>query len=138
MKNKYLFISVVGFILLFIIVFMIYFGLGNDNSDIGKEEYQKHCANCHGMNGEGLRDLIPPLNDKKWLYAENLVCILKYGLNDTIIVNDKKYFGVMPSNPKLENDEIAAIICYMRNEFIHENNTISIKEVNEARLKCNN
>ncbi len=42
--------------------------------------YQSHCQNCHGMNGEGLAALIPPLTDTsslKRIIQKNYLVLFK-------------------------------------------------------------
>ena len=43
--------------------------------------YRKHCANCHGRDGEGLRELFPPLTGSLYLADRlpALPCLLTTG-----------------------------------------------------------
>ncbi len=102
----------------------------------GKESYEKHCANCHGKNGEGLQLLIPPLTDPKWVNNDSIVCIIKNGMDGEIIVNGKNYNSRMTSNAKIENDEMADLISYIRNDFSQKPQRITLKEVTDKILNC--
>lgn len=102
----------------------------------GKQEYQKHCANCHGEKGEGLRQLIPPLTDTTWISGDSVVCLIKYGIEGEIQVNGKSYSGRMPGNPDIEPDEMADIVSYIREEFNGLHIRLTLKTVNDQLLKC--
>ena len=43
-----------------------------------QQSYESHCASCHGVEGEGLKDLIPPLANADWL-AENQEVEIYFG-----------------------------------------------------------
>ena len=84
----------------------------------GAELYRDFCYRCHGFNGEGQSDLIPPLKSSDYLLNNIDVSIagLKYGLKGEIIVNGKSYNSYM-AYQGLENDEIADIMNYILNEW---------------------
>ena len=84
----------------------------------GAELYRDFCYRCHGFNGEGQTDLIPPLKSSDYL-LDNIdlsIAGLKYGLKGEIIVNGKSYNSYM-AYQGLENDEIADIMNYILNEW---------------------
>ena len=84
----------------------------------GAELYRDFCYRCHGFNGEGQPDLIPPLKSSDYLLNNIDLSIagLKYGLKGEIIVNSKSYNSYM-AYQGLENDEIADIMNYILNEW---------------------
>ena len=84
----------------------------------GAELYRDFCYRCHGFNGEGQTDLIPPLKSSDYLLKNIDLSIagLKYGLKGEIIVNGKSYNSYM-AYQGLENDEIADIMNYILNEW---------------------
>ena len=84
----------------------------------GAELYRDFCYRCHGFNGEGQTDLIPPLKSSDYLLNNIDLSIagLKYGLKGKIIVNGKSYNSYM-AYQGLENDEIADIMNYILNEW---------------------
>ena len=84
----------------------------------GAELYRDFCYRCHGFNGEGQPDLIPPLKSSDYLLNNIDLSIagLKYGLKGEIIVNGKSYNSYM-AYQGLENDEIADIMNYILNEW---------------------
>ena len=84
----------------------------------GSELYRDFCYRCHGFNGEGQPDLIPPLKSSDYLLnnVDLSIAGLKYGLKGEIIVNGKSYNSYM-AYQGLENDEIADIMNYILNEW---------------------
>jgi len=76
----------------------------------GMNLYQTNCANCHQVDGSGLKDLYPPLaKTDLWqrVKMNELACLIKHGEKDSIRVNDKLYNAYMPGNPKLQALDIA-------------------------------
>jgi mono/diheme cytochrome c family protein len=102
----------------------------------GKKSYEKHCANCHGSKGEGLQMLIPPLTDPAWTQSDSIVCIIRNGLDGEITVNNKKYSGRMTGNLKIEDDEIADLVSYLRHEIVQKPQKMLVKDVQNGKLLC--
>jgi len=100
--------------------------------------YQNRCQNCHGVNGEGLLKLIPPLTDPTYLKANKagLACTVKSGLKDKIIVSGKTYEGIMPAN-ELTHIEIAQVLTYITNSFNNKLGIINAQQVTDSLQKCN-
>lgn len=82
---------------------------------MGERIYKANCANCHMDNGEGLAGLIPPLAGSDYLpqKRDQLVCIVRYGLQDTIVVNGKIYAEQMVGNENLSDIQITNVVNYI-------------------------
>jgi mono/diheme cytochrome c family protein len=135
-SNKYYIIIIAFFVGIIVVVLFITQSKKDEYLVRGKKSYEKHCANCHGANGEGLQLLIPPLTDPVWINNDTIVCIIKNGMDGEIVVNGNSYNNRMTSNATIENDEIADLISYMRNSFIGTPNRLSLKEVTEKSINC--
>ncbi len=85
----------------------------------GKEAYSLYCINCHMADGNGTPDLYPPLAKADYLKkpSTTLINIVLMGQTGEIIVNKKKYNGIMPAQNYLTDDQIADILNYARNSF---------------------
>ena len=59
----------------------------------GERLYVQHCAGCHGEQGQGLGQLVPPLAAADYLrqHASELPCLLRKGLRGPIVVNGVAY-----------------------------------------------
>jgi len=135
-SSKYYILTIVLFLLVIAGVFYVSSAKKDIYLQRGKTSYEKHCANCHGKNGEGLQLLIPPLTDPKWVNNDSIVCIIRNGLEGNITVNGNPYNSRMTSNYTIENDEMADLISYIRHEFTKKPQRIKLKEVSEQILKC--
>lgn len=63
----------------------------------GERLYGQHCASCHGEQGEGIGQLVPPLAGSDYLaqHAGQLACIVRVGLKGPIVVNGVDYNQLM-------------------------------------------
>ncbi len=113
-------------------------GCGDSNRDYGSELYTKHCANCHGIEGQGLQDLYPPIKGADYLIENqaDLVCLMRYGIDGEILVNGKKYDQKMPSLPNLSDVDLTNIINYIAKNIEPQLKQVSLKEVKEKSYDC--
>ena len=103
----------------------------------GASVYQSHCQNCHGLKGEGLAALIPPLTDTSSLkhYKAKLPCIMQNGLKGKITVAGKDFDGTMPA-AGLTPIEIAQVVTYIGNSFGNKLGVVTGDDVGVALAKC--
>ncbi len=89
-----------------------------DSLPEGKALYKKHCQNCHRKKGQGFLKSYPPLTDTAWVGNDTLMVrnIVK-GIRGPITVNGKEYNKEMAPITGLKNEEVAAIINYVRIEI---------------------
>jgi cytochrome c oxidase cbb3-type subunit 3 len=80
---------------------------GQNYSDQANELYQKNCASCHGVKGEGKHEFGgPALNDAIWLYGSD-----KKTIHD-VIYNGRQ--GVMPQwFGRLSDSTIRELVVYV-------------------------
>ena len=104
----------------------------------GAEVYHDHCQNCHNNNGDGLVELIPPLNDSAFLKnnKSQLSCIIQNGLKAPIKISGRVFNGAMPP-VSLTPIEIAQVITYVGNSFGNKQGMITADDVEAALEKCN-
>ena len=85
----------------------------------GKQAFMT-CVACHGANGEGTV-IAPPLARSEWVNgpAENLIRIQLRGLQGPITVSGKQYAPPAPmmALPHQTDEQIAAVLTYVRNSF---------------------
>ncbi len=107
----------------------------------GKAIYNKegYCVTCHQTDGKGLdASGFPPLNGTPWVLGsdERLIKVVLKGLLGPIEVLGKKYPGQVPMTPfeKLLTDEdVAAVLTYVRNSFGNEASPILPEKVKQVR-----
>ncbi len=84
-------------------------------AEFGKRLFS-NCMSCHQANGRGLPPVYPPLRGSDIVHGDptTLVCILLYGLEGRIEVGGQTYSQVMPAAPVKSDEEIAAVLSYVR------------------------
>lgn len=102
---------------------------------IGKTQYIV-CSACHGQNGEG-GPIGPPLAGSDWVAGpvSNLIRIQLRGLQGPITVSGKEYtFPAGMAALAYQNDEqIAAVITYVRNSFGNKASAVKPEQVAALR-----
>ncbi|MFT6879081.1 MAG: cytochrome c551 [Algoriphagus sp.] len=103
----------------------------------GELTYKQKCANCHGVNGEGLKGLYPPLSNNSHLEnTADVICIIKNGAAGKVEVNGIVYDQAMPANAKLYNLDIAQLVTYLNHIFLEKKMKVETKEVVETLEAC--
>jgi mono/diheme cytochrome c family protein len=126
---------------------VIYFSVVNCQGDMdirtaqyfthGHKLYQVHCANCHGINGEGLGKLYPPLTDTTSISAHRdlLPQFVRFGIKEPMTIAGEKYNVEMPPNAQLSNVDIAYILTYITNSFGNQQGIYTEDEVEQHLAK---
>lgn len=107
----------------------------------GKEIYARegYCSTCHQPDGRGLSaSQFPPLTGTNWVTGneDRLIKIALKGLMGPIDVAGKTYPGQVPMTPfggLLKDNEIAAVLTYVRNSFGNQAPAILPDKVKQVR-----
>ena len=107
----------------------------------GKEIYAKegYCATCHQADGKGLAASgFPPLAGTRWVQGdeERLIKLTLHGLLGPIEVLGEKYPGQVPMTPfggLLKDEDMAAVLTFVRNSFGNRASAISPEQVKAVR-----
>lgn len=85
----------------------------------GKRLYELYCAGCHGQQGEGFRDLYPPLADADFFQNDPYLsaCMIVHGYDGSIQVNGKLYEQPMLAIKDLNAVEITNILNYIAHSW---------------------
>ncbi len=107
----------------------------------GRQHYLVACAGCHGADGAGLEPLGPPLIDSDWVLGpkEILIQIILHGLEGPITVNGRRYeppgiLAEMPSLAVMDNENIASVLTYIRREWDHAADPVTVTNVSRVRV----
>jgi cbb3-type cytochrome c oxidase subunit III len=102
----------------------------------GKTIYAAKCAACHQANGAG-GGPYPPLAGNPDVTASdtaNLILTVLNGRSGPIQVNGKTFSGAMPAwKDQLSNDEIGAVLTYIRAGWTNKAAVVSADQVAAAR-----
>jgi mono/diheme cytochrome c family protein/glucose/arabinose dehydrogenase len=114
------------------------------NSEVlakGKAIYMRdgYCNTCHQGDGKGLEAAgFPPLSGSKWVTGneDRLIKLVMKGLYGPIEVNGKQYPGQVPMTQyggMLNDNEMAAVLTYVRNAFGNKAPAVTPEKVKEVR-----
>ena len=100
---------------------------------LGQQQYIL-CAACHGQQGEG-GPAGPPLAGSEWVLgpAENLIRIQLRGLHGPIEVKGVEYHMVMAPMPYQNDDQIAAVLSFIRSSWGNDAPPVAPDEVEVFR-----
>lgn len=103
----------------------------------GRTLYNMTCATCHHGDGGGLEGVAPPLAGVDWVTgpADRSARILLHGLSGPIEVLGKTYNLEMPAFGFMVDDQIAALLTYIRRAWGHSADPVSPAFVSGLRQK---
>jgi mono/diheme cytochrome c family protein/glucose/arabinose dehydrogenase len=103
--------------------------------EAGKAQYPLICGACHQPNGLGLDGLAPPLADSEWTTgpAERITRIALNGVRGPLNVKGRVWEMEMPPVNVLSDQEIAALLTYIRREWGHTASPITPEFVGKVR-----
>ena len=116
---------------------------------IGKRIFTQNCAVCHQQNGLGVAGQFPPLAGSEWVLSQDwhgdnhIVKIVLNGFQGQATVKGQQYNNVMaPWGKVLKDDQVAAVLTYVRNEWgnkappIPKDFVAKIREQNKERTEA--
>jgi nitrite reductase (NO-forming) len=104
----------------------------------GKQVYMQTCFVCHQIGGEGIAGQIPPLGKSDYLMADKDRSIrgVLQGMSGEVVVNGKKYNGVMIPHNHLPDDQIANVLTYVRNSWGNTGDNVTVDQVRRVRSEA--
>ena len=107
----------------------------------GKELYEReaYCGTCHQAQGQGIAASgYPPLRQSKWVTEseERLIKLTLKGIYGPMTVLNREYKGNVPMTPfegLMTDEEVAAVLTYIRNTFSNKASVIQPDKVKEIR-----
>lgn len=86
-----------------------------DPMALGKRIYN-NCVTCHQADGEGVEGAFPPLARSEWVLGgeDTLARILLHGMHGPVSVLGRQYDSEMPGWRQLTDEQIAAVLTYIR------------------------
>jgi mono/diheme cytochrome c family protein len=91
---------------------------------IGKRVFTQNCIVCHQQTGLGVPGQFPPLAGSEWVLSQDwhgdnhIVNIVLHGFHGAVTVKGEQFNNVMaPWGKVLKDEQIAAVLTYVRNEW---------------------
>lgn len=107
--------------------------------------FQAVCQSCHGVDGNGVKGLAPPLNGSNWVGGDKnkIISIVLYGLSGPVKVGGKLYEapeinGEMPDfsgNKDYSDEDIAQVISFVRGSWSNKAGRVTTNDVINIRKK---
>ena len=103
---------------------------------LGKTVYDDKCASCHGSEGRGMPPAYPPLAGNQSIQMSSAVnpirMVLNGGYPPGTTANPMPY-GMPPFAQSLSDDEVAAVVTYIRASWGNYGSAVSARDANELR-----
>ena len=103
---------------------------------LGKTLYSQQCASCHGVKGAGDPPRYPPLANNQSIQMESAVNPIRMVLNGGFppgTASNPLPYGMPPFAQRFSNDEVAAVVTYIRSSWGNHGTAISPREVDDLR-----
>ena len=103
---------------------------------LGKSVYDAQCASCHGARGLGMPPHYPPLAGNQSIQMESAVNPIRMVLNGGYppgTAGNTMPYGMPPFAQSLSDDEVAAVVSYIRSAWGNRGTAVSARLANELR-----
>ena len=105
--------------------------------DPGKRLYARHCLSCHQADGGGVPNMQPAIAGGIWVKGDPgaLASFVLTGGFDSAQRKDSAVDNVMPPFAQLSDEDLAAILTYIRQKFGGGASAVDAAQVAAARAK---
>lgn len=103
---------------------------------LGEQVYSNSCAECHGKQGEGKANRFPALAGNSNVVAPNPVNAIRMVLNGGFSPSTQQTpypHGMPPYRAELNNNDVAAVVTYIRRSWGNKANGVASVEVDKLR-----
>ncbi len=103
---------------------------------LGRDVYGSQCASCHGEGGLGMPPHFPPLADNQSIQMSSAVNPIRMVLNGGYppgTAGNPMPYGMPPFAQSLSDNEVAAVVTYIRSSWGNRGEAVSARQANELR-----
>nr|WP_309477049.1 cytochrome c [Trinickia acidisoli] len=103
---------------------------------LGSKIYDAQCATCHGKHGEGKLSDFPPLANNQSIQMTSAVNPIRMVLNGGYAPGTAKNpspYGMPPFAQSLSDEEVAAVVTFIRTAWGNHGTPVTAKEANALR-----
>jgi mono/diheme cytochrome c family protein len=107
------------------------------DEDAGRKLYEQHCLSCHQADGYGVPNLQPAITGGTWVAgdARALAMFVLTGGFDSASRKEGESHNVMPAFAQLGDDDLAAILTFIRGRFGKGASAVAAADVAAARAQ---
>jgi mono/diheme cytochrome c family protein len=102
----------------------------------GETVYKTHCASCHAADGRGMPPQYPPLAGNPSIQMQSAVNPIRMVLNGGFppgTAGNPMPYGMPPFAQTLSDDEVAAVVTYIRAAWGNRGAAVSARDANQLR-----
>lgn len=99
---------------------------------LGRQVYEQHCVACHGAQGQGVAGAYPRLAGNRAVrlaVPANLVRAVAHGGYLPSTAGNPRPYGMPPFRQSLSDDEIAAVLTFVRASWGNDSPPVSARDV---------
>jgi mono/diheme cytochrome c family protein len=104
--------------------------------ELGRKVYEKQCAVCHGSEGKGQPPAYPPLAGNQSITMASPVNSIRMVLNGGYApgtLKNPRPYGMPPFSHVLDDDEVAAVVTYIRVAWENSGTPVKPAQANDLR-----
>ncbi|HEY2256238.1 MAG TPA: cytochrome c [Variovorax sp.] len=102
----------------------------------GEKVFDQRCAYCHGDRGQGAVGAYPPLAGNRAVLmgsTANLIQIVRHGGFLPSTAGNPRPYGMPPFGPVLDDDDIAAVLSFVRGSWGNDARPVTQRDMMLAR-----
>ena len=105
---------------------------------LGETVYAAQCATCHGADGRGKPPDYPPLAGNQSIQMVSAVNPIRMVLNGGYppgTEGNPMPYGMPPFAQSLSDDEVAAVVTFIRSSWGNRGEAVTAAQANELRVR---
>jgi mono/diheme cytochrome c family protein len=102
----------------------------------GETIYKTHCASCHAADGRGMPPEYPPLAGNPSIQMQSAANPIRMVLNGGFppgTIGNPMPYGMPPFAQTLSDDEVAAVVTFIRGAWGNRGAAVSARDANQLR-----
>ena len=111
----------------------------------GADIYAAHCAACHQLQGGGVPGEFPPLKNSDWVSGDKgrMIATVLHGVEGPIEIDGEIYDELMPGFAFLGDEDMAALLTFIRSSFdnsaepVHESEVLLVRSSEDRESPWN-